>query len=44
VVTTGTPEEVAAYPNSYTGRYLQEVLQVSTPTQRQADKTALVSG
>ena len=42
VVTTGTPEEVAAYHSSYTGRYLKEVLQVAKPTQRQADKTALV--
>ncbi len=43
VVTTGTPEEVAADPDSYTGRYLQEVLRVAKPTQRQADKTALVN-
>jgi excinuclease ABC subunit A len=27
VVATGTPEEVAANPNSYTGHYLQKVLQ-----------------
>lgn len=44
VVATGTPEEIAAYPDSYTGRYLKEVLQVARPTEREADKTALVSG
>lgn len=27
VIATGTPEEVAANPNSYTGHYLQQVLQ-----------------
>jgi excinuclease ABC subunit A len=26
VVAAGTPEEIAACPHSYTGRYLQEVL------------------
>jgi len=44
VVTTGTPEEVADCPYSYTGRYLKEVLQVSCPTRRRADKTSLASG
>lgn len=44
IVTTGTPEEVAECPYSYTGRYLKEVLQVSSPVGRQADKTSLVSG
>lgn len=44
IVTTGTPEEVANCPYSYTGRYLKEVLQVSCPARRQADKTSLVSG
>lgn len=44
VVATGTPEEVAGCPDSYTGRYLKEVLQVSCPTDRQVDKTSLVSG
>jgi excinuclease ABC subunit A len=44
VVTTGTPEEVASYTPSYTGRYLQEVLQIADPVRRQADKSALVSG
>ena len=44
VVATGTPEEIAAYPDSYTGRYLKEVLQVARPTEREADKTALVGG
>lgn len=43
IVTTGTPEEVAECPYSYTGRYLKEVLQVSCPAKRQADKTSLVS-
>lgn len=41
VITSGTPEEIAVHPTSYTGRYLKEVLQVANPTQRQADKTAL---
>jgi excinuclease ABC subunit A len=44
VIATGTPEELAKNHNSYTGRYLKEVFQVANPTQRQADKTALVSG
>jgi excinuclease ABC subunit A len=44
VIATGTPEEVAENYNSYTGRYLKEVFQVANPTQRHADKTALVSG
>ncbi|MGB4429335.1 MAG: excinuclease ABC subunit UvrA [Thermacetogeniaceae bacterium] len=44
VVTTGTPEEVANCPHSHTGRYLKEVLQVSCPTRRRADKTSLASG
>jgi len=44
IVTTGTPEDVAECPYSYTGRYLKEVLQVSCPARRQADKTSLVSG
>lgn len=44
VIATGTPEEVAGNHNSYTGRYLKEVFQVANLTQRQADKTALVSG
>lgn len=44
VVTTGTPEDVADCPYSYTGRYLKEVLQVSCPTRRRADKTSLASG
>jgi excinuclease ABC subunit A len=44
VIATGTSEELAKNHNSYTGRYLKEVFQVANPTQRQADKTALVSG
>jgi excinuclease ABC subunit A len=43
VVAVGTPEEVAACQDSYTGRYLKEVLAVSNPSQREADKTALTS-
>ena len=29
VVCTGTPEEVAAHPESYTGKYLKNVLETS---------------
>ena len=36
VVATGTPEDVAAHPDSYTGRYLAEILGTPTaaPTRR----------
>jgi len=31
IVVTGTPEEVAAHPNSHTGRYLKQVLEQHPP-------------
>jgi excinuclease ABC subunit A len=36
VVTEGTPEEVAAYPDSYTGQFLAEVLEPAPRSRRPA--------
>ncbi len=36
VIATGSPEEVASAPQSYTGRYLAEILGVSIPEAKQA--------
>jgi excinuclease ABC subunit A len=36
LVASGTPEEIAAHPASYTGQYLKPVLQKAAPASRQA--------
>ena len=36
VMAQGTPDEVAANPNSLTGQYLSRVLRIAVPTRRQA--------
>jgi len=40
IVVTGTPEEVAEYPTSHTGRYLNQVLR-QHPTQSSKDEQLL---
>ncbi|MFI7588980.1 excinuclease ABC subunit UvrA [Spongisporangium articulatum] len=40
LVAEGTPEDVAAVPESHTGRFLAEVLKPSKPVRRTAGKTA----
>jgi excinuclease ABC subunit A len=44
VVAVGTPEEIAACPESHTGRYLKKVLGMDRSSQRGPDKTALTTG
>ncbi len=36
LITSGTPEEIAAHPTSYTGQYLKQVLQKPAVSSRQA--------
>jgi excinuclease ABC subunit A len=36
LIASGTPEEIAAHPTSYTGQYLKPVLQKPAPASRQA--------
>jgi excinuclease ABC subunit A len=36
LVASGTPEEIAAHPTSYTGQYLKPVLEKSSPASKQA--------
>jgi excinuclease UvrABC ATPase subunit len=38
VVSTGTPEEVARDPKSYTGQYLARLLGINTKTRKKAKR------
>jgi excinuclease ABC subunit A len=43
VVATGTPEEVAAVPGSYTGRFLAELVEPAKPKRRRSSKREAVA-